>query len=152
MLGNPKSQQNVNDFLNKFIVVLKVVVSFKSTDLPKQVYIKVNKTFAFSRLVFLGKCFPCTCLSKLWEMLICECELSYDVYSSTEYYGRRRFLDIPYLDAHGRGNFFHHIDELESLAPVSVYKKNHPIPKWNRSDNLLLNSLLTPVSLRAGLK
>ena len=57
MLGNPKSQQNVNDFLNKFIVVLKVVVSFKSTDLSKQVYIKVNKKFAFSRLVFLEKCF-----------------------------------------------------------------------------------------------
>ena len=53
------------------------------------------------------------------------------------------------MDAHGRSYFFHHGNEIIGLASVPVDIKYNPVLKRNSSDDLLLDCLLTPISLRA---
>lgn len=66
--------------------------------------------------------------------------------------GKITCLLLCYLDAHGWSDLFHHGDELESFALVSVHIQNQPVTKRNRGNNMLLDSLLAPVGLRTGLK
>ena len=67
------------------------------------------------------------------------------------YFTCTRWKDT-YLNTHGWSHLTHHGNKIKSFTLVSVHIQYQPVTKRNRSDNLLFDSLLAPVSLRTRLE
>lgn len=63
-----------------------------------------------------------------------------------------RWHQTSYLNTHCWSHLVHHANKLHSFTLVSVDIQHQPVIQRNRSNNLFLDSLLAPVSLRAGNK